>query len=240
MDVRVVLFLSCIGPSITLLGCKTEEESPPQLLSTYPTYHQLRKENLLFPEEEALLTSEAAKRANEQLARGVFFPLQIKPNEQLQMVVSLNNAKMVTGQPLEMQVSLSNVSSSTLYVNAAPQPFYQTISPFQCRIFDANGKFYWGFNALVQGMSVSDLQVIELEPYGSVNLALYSHLPMTPGGPTIVFRVKKTQRSPIRGPASWPLTPFDLRSVINRVKSRYTLPAEQTTKKLLASRATIA
>jgi hypothetical protein len=172
MDVRVVLFLSCIGPSITLLGCKTEEESPPQLLSTYPTYHQLRKENLLFPEEEALLTSEAAKRANEQLARGVFFPLQIKPNEQLQMVVSLNNAKMVTGQPLEMQVSLSNVSSSTLYVNAAPQPFYQTISPFQCRIFDANGKFYWGFNALVQGMSVSDLQVIELEPYGSVNLAL--------------------------------------------------------------------
>ncbi|MHC4062208.1 MAG: WD40 repeat domain-containing protein, partial [Planctomycetota bacterium] len=145
---------------------------PSQPLSRYERYEQLRKKNLLFPEEEALLTREAAKRANEQLARGVFFPLEIKPNDQLQMVVSLKGVEMVSGQPLELQATLSNVSSSNLYINAAPQPFYQAFSPFQCRIFDANGKFYWGHNAFVQGFSVSDLKVIEVQPYGSVNLAL--------------------------------------------------------------------
>jgi hypothetical protein len=171
---RIVLFLSWTALWITLPGCKVEEESAPEPLSAYPTYQQLRKKNLLFPEEEAVLTPEAAKRANEQLARGVFFPLEVKPNEQLKMVISLESVEMVCGQPLEMQATLSNVSSSSLYINTAPQPFYQVFSPFQCRIFDANGKFYWGHNAFVQGLSMSELQdyLIEVEPYRSVHLPL--------------------------------------------------------------------
>jgi len=118
------------------------------------------------------LTPEAARHANEQLAHGISFPLEIKPNDQLQMVVSVKNAEMVAGQPLELQATLSNISSSSLYINATPHPFYQARSPFQCRIFDANGKFYWGFNTFVQGLSVSDLQLIDVEPYGSVHLPL--------------------------------------------------------------------
>lgn len=170
---RITAWLSCVLTLAVAAGCESRKEAPKVPPSGFEK--QVPK-NWLFPEELAWLGPGAAKRANEQLACGLdpfaghtWMPSEMQPDRRLRMRVVSKDDKLIAGKALELEVTLSNISSRSLYVNTG-QPF----SGFQCRIFDSDGKFYWGYISQIQGSFGPLLRehFVEIEPSHSTNLSL--------------------------------------------------------------------
>ncbi|MEW6359318.1 MAG: hypothetical protein AB1696_23485 [Planctomycetota bacterium] len=100
----------------------------------------------LFQEELVWLGPQAEKRAAGLLAGWDRMPEKMDTAPSLQLTVSLNTDSLTPGQPLHIRAKLANQSSTDVFVNTG-QP---TIG-FQCRIFDSQGKFYWGPVSRIEG-----------------------------------------------------------------------------------------
>jgi hypothetical protein len=156
---RATLFASlCI--TILLSGCA---EDIPQ--------EQDKEATWLFPAEKALLGTEPAKFAQQQLTCGLGpfarQPLGTPSDSRLNMSISVADKTMVEGQPLILNVKLGNNSAHALFVNTE-----QAEAGFQARIFDSSGKFYWG-------------RITRLD--GSFGLVLREHFQRIDAGKSITF-----------------------------------------------------
>ena len=97
--------------------------------------------NSLLPAERALLSPEAAKRAERyiQPVNQKVGWIPNRPDPRLRVAVSVESKTLVEGQPLILQIELHNPSSTVIRVNTQPP-----VGGFQARLFDASGKVYWG------------------------------------------------------------------------------------------------
>jgi len=154
------IFIASLCIAICLSGCGRKTPSAQDERNTW-----------LFRAEEEILGSDAVLFAEQQLARGLG-PFARRQSEthsdsRLKMSVSLPDKTMVEGQPLILNVKLTNHSPEALFVNTE-----QATAGFQARIFDSSGKFYWG-------------RITRLE--GSFGLVLKEHFQKIGSGKSITF-----------------------------------------------------